>query len=70
MTGSDCSALMDSLRLAGADQFDPVRVHYLQTLAQRAIGHPPPVKRLLDARLAQAMALFKERFEQAQGDAR
>ncbi len=65
----DFSAMMASLRLAGADQFDPVRVHYLQILAQRAIGHQPPVKHLLDARLTHALAVFKERFEQAQGDA-
>ena len=66
----DSGALSESLRLAGADQFDPVRLHYLQVLATRANGHQNSVKRLLDAKLAQALVVFKTRFEQAQGECR
>ena len=64
----DFGALIESLRLAGADQFDPVRLHYLQVLASRANEQPNLVKRLLDAKLAQALVVFKTKFEQAQGD--
>jgi hypothetical protein len=63
----DFSALISSLRLAGAAQFDPVRLHYLHVLAQRAVNQPAPVKRLLEAKLKQALAGFQERFERAQG---
>lgn len=64
----DFGALIESLRLAGADQFDPVRLHYLQVLASRANEQHNLVKRLLDAKLAQALVVFKTKFEQAQGD--
>lgn len=64
----DFGALIESLRLAGADQFDPVRLHYLQVLASRANEQQNLVKRLLDAKLAQALVVFKTKFEQAQGD--
>ena len=66
----DFGALIESLRLAGADQFDPVRLHYLQVLANRANDHQNLAKRLLDAKLAQALLVFKAKFEQAQGDCR
>ena len=67
---SDFNALIASLRTAGAGQFDPVRFHYIEVLADRAIAHQGSVKRLLDAKLTQALAAFKERFELAQCDAR
>ena len=66
----DFNALIESLRLAGAGHFDAVRLHYLQVLAQRAVSHPAPVKRLLDAKLAQALSAYKDRFERAQGETR
>jgi hypothetical protein len=66
----DFSADIASLRQLGAEQFDPVRLHYLQVLTHRASAHQGPVKRILDAKLAQALAAFKERFEQAQSDAK
>jgi hypothetical protein len=66
----DINSLIESLRLAGAGHFDAVRLHYLQVLAQRAVGHPAPVKRLLDAKLAHALAAYKDRFERAQGETR
>ena len=65
----DFNALIASLRAAGADQFDPVRLHYLEVLAKRAVVHQGSIKRMLDAKLAQALAAFKERFNQAQCDA-
>lgn len=66
---SDTSALIASLRSAGANRFDPVRWNYLEVLAERAVAHQGIVKRLLDAKLAQALAVFNERFEQARSEA-
>jgi hypothetical protein len=69
-SSSDFNALIASLRAAGADQFDPVRLHYIEVLAKRAIAHQGSAKRMLDAKLAQALAAFKERFDLAQCDAK
>lgn len=66
----DVTALIASLRAEGADRFDPVRLHYMEELVRRASTHQGSVKRLLDARLSQALAEIKERFEHAQRDAR
>lgn len=68
-SSADFDALIASLRTAGAGRFDPVRLHYIEVLAQRASAHQGNVKRMLDARLAQALAELKERFEQARRDA-
>jgi hypothetical protein len=65
----DFDMLIASLRTAGAGRFDPVRLHYIEVLAKRASEHQGSVKRMLDARLTQALAALKERFEQARGDA-
>jgi hypothetical protein len=67
---ADSDALIAALRTAGADRYDPVRLHYLEVLSRRATAHQGSVKRVLDDRLAQALAEFKERFELAQSDAR
>jgi hypothetical protein len=69
-SSTDFNALIASLRTAGADQFDPVRLHYIEVLAKRAIAHQGSVKRMLDAKLAQALAAYKERFDLARCDAR
>ncbi len=65
----DFNALIAALRAAGADRFDPVRLHYLETLAKRASAHQGSVNRVLGAKLAHALAAFKERFDRAQCDA-
>ena len=59
----DARAVMAALRQAGAAQWDPVRLHYLQALAQRADAETGRVKELLEARLDNAVAAFKARFE-------
>ena len=66
----DFNALIAALRTAGADQFDPVRLRYIEVLAKRAMAHQGSVKHLLDARLAQALSALKGRLEQAQAEAR
>lgn len=66
----DFNASITSLRTAGADRFDPVHFRYIEALAERTSLHRGSARRLLDARLAQALAAFKERFVLAQSDAR
>jgi hypothetical protein len=66
----DFNVPIAALRMAGADQFDPMRMHYIDVLAKRGMAHQGRVKRLLDGKLAQALAALKERLEQAQCDAR
>lgn len=65
----DANVLIASLRMAGAVRFDSVRWHYIEALAKRATAHQGSVKRMLDAKLVQALTAFKERFDRAQGDA-
>ena len=62
----DFDADIASLRLLGADKFDPVRFHYLQALAHRANTHQESVKRILDGKLRQALMTFKQRFAHEQ----
>jgi hypothetical protein len=64
----DAGALIASLRSAGAVLFDPVRLHYLETLAERAVAQQCNAKHMLDAKLMQALAAFKERFEHARSE--
>lgn len=68
-SSADFNTLIASLREAGADRFDPVRLFYIEVLARRAIAHQGSAKRMLDAKLAQALAAFKERFDLARCDA-
>lgn len=68
MSESDHSAVIDALRRAGAGQFDPVHLHYLEALARRAKPQRSSVQCILDAKLTHALAVFKERMEYAQGD--
>lgn len=58
-----------ALRQLGADQFDPVRLHYLEVLASRVNAHQGHVQRLLGAKLAQALVVFRGQFEQARSAA-
>src|SRR5690606_9892075 len=67
---ADGDARIIALRAAGAARFDPARLRYLEALARRAGAHQGGVRRLLDARLAQALAAFEERFARAQAEAR
>ncbi len=62
----DFSRQIAALRLAGADQFDPVHFHYLEVLGDRLNTQRNSVKRILGDKLAVALAQFRERLEQAQ----
>jgi hypothetical protein len=67
-TSTDVDASIATLRTAGADKFDPMRWHYIEVLAKRTTAHQASVKRLLDAKLAQALNAFQQRFDQARSD--
>ena len=54
-----------SLRMKCADQLDPVRFHFIETLAKRALQHRGAARRILDGKLADALATYRERFEHA-----
>jgi hypothetical protein len=70
VSSPDFNALIASLRTAGADQFDPVRLHYIESLVKRGGAHHGNAKRMLDDKLAQTIVAFKVRFEQSQSEAR
>lgn len=55
-------AELERLRRAGAWRFDPVRFHYLQALAKRLPEQPEGVRRLLQHKLAMAVAEYARRF--------
>lgn len=63
-------AAIAALQSAGAERFDPVRWRYIEALSRRAAVHEGQARRLLDARLALALAALKERFALARGEAR
>lgn len=60
---ADPSATLSSglaaLRAAGAQGFDPLRLHYIDTVYRRARLHTGAVRQLIDARLAQAIATLQ-----------
>lgn len=58
-------ALLASVRDAGGERFDAAGWHYLETLARRAAAHEGSVRRMLEAKLEQALAAFAERFGEA-----
>ena len=62
-------AALLSLQQAGADHWDPVRLHYLQTLMKRSEAESGRVHELLEARLANAVAAFKARFDRTLNEA-
>lgn len=59
-----------SLRLNGADHFDPVRFQFIESLAKRSLQHEGEVRLLLDAKLATELADYRARFDEMQGDTR
>ncbi|OWW18083.1 DUF2894 domain-containing protein [Noviherbaspirillum denitrificans] len=69
MIEQDPAALLAALRAAGAERFDPAGLHYIDALARRAEAHEGSVRRVLDAKLAQAVSRVNERFERAKAEA-
>ena len=57
------AADLAGLRARGAERLDPVRFHYLETLAARLPTQPAAVRRVLEARLSEQLAHYMARFE-------
>ena len=57
------SDLLASLRNHGAPQFDPVRFHYLETLAQRLRDASDAVRPILEDKLQAAVADYKAKHQ-------
>ena len=66
---SSIDALLEGLRNKGAERFDVAGWHYLEILRRRTAAHEGSVRRLLYAKLEQAIAEFAERFAQARAAA-
>ena len=67
----DSATAIAALRGRGAEPFDPVRLHFLESLARRAQEHQGAVKRLLEDRLSHSLAQYQQRLvlhEEAAGD--
>lgn len=65
-------AMIDALRVRGADRFDPVRFRFIEALARRSAAQPAEVQRLLEGKLAKLLLDYSARLEQARdqtGDA-
>jgi hypothetical protein len=61
----DCGPQIAALRAAGAQQLDALRLHYLEVLSARAQAQSGRVQRILQDKLALAVADFQERLAQA-----
>jgi hypothetical protein len=66
----DPATLIDALRARGAERFDPVGFRFIEALARRAAAHRDGARRILDRRLAQALADYGERFDRSEREAR
>ena len=62
----DFSQAIASLRLLGADRFDPIGLHYLEVLARRRSVQRDRVKCILEDKLKQALDDFDQRFQLSQ----
>ena len=68
MSEADPDATLAALRAQGADRLDPVRFHYLEALARRTLQRQGDVRKILDAKLGEALAAYRKRYEQMQHD--
>lgn len=66
----DPSLEIAALRANGADRFDPVRFRFIEALARRSLGQQGDVRRILNGKLAEALAAYRARFEEKQNEAR
>ena len=64
---TDAAALLDAWRGQGADRVDPLRFHFIEALARRASGHEGEARRILDEKLAGALADYTRGVELAAG---
>lgn len=69
-TSNSLESEIDTLRAVGAHCFDPVGFRFIEALARRAAAHSGHTRQLLAQRLAQAVANYRDRFKQAEQEAR
>lgn len=55
--------MLDAWRERGAHRLDPVRFHFIETLARRAADHGGEARRLLDEKVATLLAAYGEDLE-------
>lgn len=60
-------ATLAAWRERGAHRLDPVRFHFIETLARRAADHGGDARRMLDERVAALLAAYGEDLERASG---
>ena len=60
--GSEPGAIIAALREQGAERFDPVRFRFIEALARRTAEQSGSARKILDDRLAQALADYGSRF--------
>jgi hypothetical protein len=65
----DIYALVSNVRDEGGERFDAAGWHYLDMLARHAAARDGSVRRILEAKLEQALAAFTDRFAQARSAA-
>lgn len=63
-------AQIDALRARGAERFDPVGLRFIEALAGRAASQGGAARRVLDRRLARALAEYGERLDRVEREAR
>ncbi len=61
--------LLDTWRERGADRLDPVRFHFIEALARRAVGHNGDARRFLDDKLSAQLAAYEADVERAESKA-
>ncbi|TAJ60381.1 MAG: DUF2894 domain-containing protein [Variovorax sp.] len=61
----DPLAAVAAWRARGAGRFDPVRLHFIETLAKRTAAQRGEARRLLDERLRQLLSAYGEDFGKA-----
>ncbi|MDP9991211.1 hypothetical protein J2W28_002572 [Variovorax boronicumulans] len=60
-------ATLGAWRERGAHRLDPVRFHFIETLARRATEYSGEARRILDERVATLLAAYGEDLEKASG---
>lgn len=58
-------AMIEALRAQGAERFDPAGFRFIEALSRRAAAQPEDARRVVERRLASALAQFQERFDRA-----
>ena len=62
---SGTGATLEAWRERGAQRLDPVRFHFIETLARRAAAHGGDARRILDDKVAGLLAAYGEDLEKA-----